>query len=598
MFELIKNDLESSFFSPIFRKISLFVGRVMLRRLLQQMRQAKSVNAHTLWKTVEKNQYTEFGQKHRFGSLLASPYTIKAYKEVVPLSTYRDYEEALARMQRGQQNVLVAEPLSSFTATSGTTGSAKLVPRTRTHQRIPTMIAGLINPATASGRFLKGVARGKGICLLTCSGSIGNTEAGIPVGEHSAMGMRRIAGIIPHLWCSPTEVFFLEDAPTARYLHALYGLCDRQAQYIAATYAPYTLQWMIDMEQRWSEAITDIECGTLSKNLILPPAIRQSLEARLTPNPTRAAELRAAAAQGFKGIVPRIWPQMAYVETVTTGSFAAYVPALSAYIGDIPLFSSFYGASESPIGVGLWPDRPRDYALLVGCAYYEFVPLADADQEQPKTVDLDFLIVGEFYEVVVTNFSGFYRYRMGDIVKVVGRYAETPILNFSHRRGTILNLAGERTTEAQIAIAITRLAETRSNEKESCLRDYTTAIDRSVNPPRYVFYIEPLGEPSPAAIAALDAEAQLLDTALSEANYSFQVQRRNGLIGKPQIKLLDPGSFNLLCERLALWNPKRNRNQLKVPRYMTDNQQLALLEEQAIAASSQARDREICRLMP
>jgi hypothetical protein len=599
MFGFVKNDLESSLFSPLFRKINLIVGRVMLRRLQRQMRRAKSVNARTLRKITKKNQYTEFGQRYWFDSLRASSDNINAYKKIVPLSSYQDYQEAIARMQWGEQNILVAEPLLNFAATSGTTGSAKLLPRTRSHQRIPTMIAGLINPATASDRFLKGVPRGKGICLLTCSSGIGNTETGIPIEEHSAMGMRRIAGIIPHLWCSPTEVFFLEDARTARYLHVLYGLRDRQAQYIGATYAPYVLQWLIDMEQRWSEAIADIEHGTLSENLVLPPTIRQSLGARLTPNPTRAAELRAAAAKGFKGIVPRIWPHMAYVETVTTGSFATYVPALRSYIDEIPLFSSFYGASESPIGVGLWPNRPGDYVLPAGCAYYEFIPLADIDSEHPKTVDLDALIVGESYEVVVTNFSGLYRYRMGDIVKVVGHYDEAPILNFSHRRSTILNLAGERTTEAHIQTAIARLAETRSNQKESCLRDYTTAIDLSVSPPCYIFYIELLADAPPAAIAALDKEAQLLDTALCNANYSFQVQRRDGLIGEPQIKILAPGSFNLLCEQLAIWNPQRNRNQLKVARYMTDIQQLALLEEQAIAASSQASDRqEGCHSMP
>ena len=585
----LKHSLDPSIFSPLLRQFGIFVGRLMLCRFHRQMRRAKEVNARTLRHIIEKNQHTEFGQRYGFSALLDNSHkshSIEAYKSTVPLSSYRDYEAEIERMKQGEQNILVAEPLISFTATSGTTGSAKLVPRTRTHQRIPTIIAGLMNPATASDRWLKGVRRGKGICLLTCAGTIGHTQAGMTIGEHSAMGMRRIAGMIPHLWCSPTEVFFLEDIPTARYLHALFGLRDRQAQYIGATYAPYALQWLVDMEHRWTELIADIECGKLSKNLVLPPAIRQSLEARLTPDPARADELRTAAAAGFNGIVSRIWSHMAYVETVTTGSFATYIPALRAYIGETPLFSSFYGASESPMGVGLWPDRPGDYALPVGYGYYEFVPLADVDREQPKTVDLDSLIVGESYEVVVTNFSGFYRYRMGDIIRVVGRYYETPILNFSCRRGTMLNLTGERTTEAHIKAAIDRLTDEWLKGVGSCLRDYTTAIDLSVNPPRYIFYLELLGDIiPPAAIATLEEGAQLLDKTLNNSNYGLQKQRNDGMVGKPLIVLLAPGSFDLLGKKLIDWSPERNRNQLKIPRHLSNKQQIALMESQVIAVS-------------
>jgi hypothetical protein len=120
----------------------------------------------------------------------------------------------------------------------------------------------------------------------------------------------------------------------------------------------------------------------------------------------------------------------------------------------------------------------------------------------------------------------------------------------------------------------------------SCLRDYTTALDLSANPPRYTFYLELLGDIIlPAAIATLDEGAQLLDTTLNNSNYGLQKQRNDGMVGKPQIELLAPGSFNLLCEKLIAWNPERNRNQLKIPRYLSDEQQIALMESQVIAAS-------------
>lgn len=41
--------------------------------------------------------------------------------------------------------------------------------------------------------------------------------------------------------------------------------------------------------------------------------------------------------------------------------------------------------------------------------------------------------VGGRYEVVVTNTSGFYRYRLGDIVEVVGFFYQVPLIDFLFR---------------------------------------------------------------------------------------------------------------------------------------------------------------------
>ena len=40
------------------------------------------------------------------------------------------------------------------------------------------------------------------------------------------------------------------------------------------------------------------------------------------------------------------------------------------------------------------------------------------EQDQPQSYGLDELVVGEYYEPVITNWAGLYRYRMGDLVRV------------------------------------------------------------------------------------------------------------------------------------------------------------------------------------
>ena len=51
--------------------------------------------------------------------------------------------------------------------------------------------------------------------------------------------------------------------------------------------------------------------------------------------------------------------------------------------------------------------------------FYEFLP-TDADDDFSKIVTIDQIETGKEYEVIVTNLSGFYRYRMRDAVKIAG----------------------------------------------------------------------------------------------------------------------------------------------------------------------------------
>jgi hypothetical protein len=39
----------------------------------------------------------------------------------------------------------------------------------------------------------------------------------------------------------------------------------------------------------------------------------------------------------------------------------------------------------------------------------------------------------KIYEVVITNSSGLYRYRMGDMIRVVGFHNKAPIVEFMYR---------------------------------------------------------------------------------------------------------------------------------------------------------------------
>jgi hypothetical protein len=577
---------DSSILSPLFRKLSILAGRIAVWRFHRQTRRARALNEHTLRSILAANQNTEFGRQHDFATALIAPQLASAYRSAVPLSIYEDYEGAIERIKNGETNILFADPLAGIAFTSGTTGPAKHIPVTRRNQSFPMLISSLMNPAICTQYFLGGEPRRKGICLLSFAGTSEVTDAGVRLGMGSTLGMQRMERIVSHIWCSPTEVYSLDNDRAAHYLHALYGLRDRRAQFISATFGPFVLQWLIAMQQRWDELMADIEHGTLTAELALPPEVRKKLETSMSPDPARATELREAAATGFAGILPRIWPGMRYVDTIVTGSFAIHEPALRTYLGNIPLYSAFHGATETTIGLGLWPNRPGDYTLYSGASYFEFIPLEETENKNPETVSIEALQSGASYEVVVTNFAGFYRYRMGDIVTIVDYYHDAPVMHFSHRRETVLDLAGERTTEAHAQAAVERLIKSWWGDLEIRLVDYTITADISTIPPRYVFYFEPLGKVIPVwDVETLHGAAIVLDRALREASQSYNNFRDRDMVGIPQIKLVSPGSFNQLFEYLLEQSQGRNRNQLKIPRSLSNPDHLKLMEAQVVRAS-------------
>ena len=81
--------------------------------------------------------------------------------------------------------------------------------------------------------------------------------------------------------------------------------------------------------------------------------------------------------------------------------------------------------------------------------------------------------VGGLYELVVTTLSGLYRYRIGDVVRVVRFHNSCPVIEFQYRQGQILNMRSEKTTETMMYDALTKVLL--GTREEPRLVDYTCA---------------------------------------------------------------------------------------------------------------------------
>ena len=74
---------------------------------------------------VTSAQYTEFGRQYGFSRL----FSVKAFKQAVPIHEYDDLKPWIERIMKGEQNILWNTPISWFAKSSGTTSEkSKFIP--------------------------------------------------------------------------------------------------------------------------------------------------------------------------------------------------------------------------------------------------------------------------------------------------------------------------------------------------------------------------------------------------------------------------------------------------------------------------------------
>ena len=82
------------------------------------------------------------------------------------------------------------------------------------------------------------------------------------------------------------------------------------------------------------------------------------------------------------------------------------------------------------LGVNKWPYKHISaYALLPESKFYEFIPLNQTESPDPEVLFTDEIEVNKHYETVITTGEGLYRYRLGDVIKVVEKSPEGPVID-------------------------------------------------------------------------------------------------------------------------------------------------------------------------
>lgn len=511
---------------------------------------AAQKNEQLLMEIIKKNIGTEYGKKYSFQSI-DSP---QKFKKTVPLTQYEDYKEYIDRMAKGEENILTSEKVEYFGVSSGTTGSQKLIPVTKSSRKAISGYMGLVTQGVLYENLSKKWTYGRGLNLIGMRGS-GETEGGIPICAGTAGGMKSMEKIFTYIWTTPVEILKQGEKFDVNYLHLLFALMDRNLMYLSAAFIPSILDLLRCLESKWPDLVEDIREGKISQKILLSDDLRNKLQKKIKPNPKRAGELEREFKNGMEGIVTRIWPKCTFVWSVSGAGFRMYLEKVKKYTSDLPIYCGTYAATEGLIGVELGLNKAT-YVAAPKSVYYEFIHEDDWDGKNISTYSLEELKVGEKYEVVITNSAGFYRYRLGDVVKVVGYCGKAPEFQFLYRKNQLISINAEKTSEQAVHQAITETFKNLGIE----LVDYTVMADIDTSPGRYVFFAEVNN------IENLDKDKaeKILDIKLGTANPRYEQFRKSMKIGHVSLELVKPGTFDSL--KVLLVSKGASRNQVKIPR--------------------------------
>ncbi|MBR1442523.1 MAG: GH3 auxin-responsive promoter family protein [Firmicutes bacterium] len=497
------------------------------------------VQKKLLMELLEENKNTEYGKKYGFDKINS----IEEYQNRVPVTEYDDYTEYIDRMTNdGEEGLISNKKPVWYNKTSGTVGEPKKIPYTQaTRDRFNRYSLGFqsailykeIGEKYFGGRFLN---------LIRCGGVITKLPDGTPFGPISEASLRPYIDRWEHIYSVPSEATFAPKGTDTGYLNARYALCDKDINNINCSFTGFLLDFCRYIEKNRKLLVNDIEKGIIDESIELPDDIRKKLTANLTPMPERAAQLKSIFEEGFESpFIPKVWKKLSYVVGGASAGFARYTKEIrERYLGDdIAFYYRGISASEGiftvPLGLAA-----NESALIPDSLFYEFISLSD---ENAQPVTMDKLETGKEYELVITNHSGFYRYRMKDVMRVTGFHNSVPLVEFLYRIDKTVSLMGEKTTE----LALRTAAERTAAECGFLLLDSSVYPD--TDEVRYVYIMEIDRVPS-----GLTEEKILacLENNLSQANPSYGEKIQSGLIKPAKLLFAQPETYVLYKEMMLM----------------------------------------------
>ncbi|MEO6406402.1 MAG: GH3 auxin-responsive promoter family protein [Ferruginibacter sp.] len=499
------------FLSPVISRLA----RMRLWRIENWVNHPVAAQREVLQGLVSSAQYTVFGKQYHFNKL----FSVKQFKQQVPIHEYDDLKPYIQRMMEGEENVLWNSPVKWFAKSSGTTSDKS--------KYIPVSDESLQdNHFQASKDVLTSYYKNFPSSDLLTGKSL------VVGGSH--------------------QVSTLQD-------DIQYG--DLSAVLMQNT--PFWGQWIrtpelsIALMDEWEEKIEKLALTTAEENVTSLAGVPTWTLILLK----RILELKQ------KNTIREVWPNL---ELYIHGgvSFVPYREQFEKIIGAPINYLEIYNASEGFIAGQECPGEEGMTLFTEHGIFYEFMPVEEYGKPEPETVGLKDVILHKNYALIISTNGGLWRYLIGDTIQFtsINPYR----IKVSGRLKHYMNAFGEEVIVDNSDRAIAMASE----KTNAVVNEYTAApvyfSERSNGAHEWLIEFD-------KAPADMKQFIVALDEALKSINSDYEAKRyKNIALRLPIVHKTAAGSFKK-------WLKQKGKigGQHKVPRL--SNERIVLDEIKILA---------------
>ena len=326
---------------------------------------SEELQQKTLIHLIHKAKHTLWGTEHHFEEIK----DYQSFCKHLSVNTYEELKPYISRMQEGEKNILWPGTIKWYAKSSGTTNDkSKFIPVSKDNLK-DTHYQGGFDAVTMyltnnpNSQFFSGKA-----LILGGSHSPNYNIANSLVGDLSAILIENASRFVNHFRIPKKEIALLNDFEEKR------------------------------------EKIANAAIKENITNLSGVPSWMLSVL-------TRALEITG------KEHLNEIWPNL---EVFFHGG-VAFTPYREQYQHLIPTgnmhYMETYNASEGFFGLQTDLNDPAMTLMIDYGVFYEFIPMEDIEQPNPRVVPLWGVEVGKNYAIVISTSSGLWRYMIGDTVR-------------------------------------------------------------------------------------------------------------------------------------------------------------------------------------
>ena len=393
-----------------------FLARLRYNRIHNWINHPAAAQREVLQSLISDAQYTVFGKQYNFAKM----FTVKEFKERVPLSDYEQMSPYIERMMKGEENVLWNTPVSWFAKSSGTSNDkSKFIPVSEESLKE--------NHFKASKDVLT-----KYYNNFPSSNLL--TGKSLVVG-----GSHQISQLSEDIQCGDLSAVLMQNSP-------FWGQWLR------------TPELSIALLDEWENKIEQLAQATSVENVTMLAGVPTWTLLLLK----RILEITQ------KQTIKEVWPNL---ELYINGgvSFVPYRKQFETIIGKKINYLEIYNASEGFIA---GQEKPDDDGMLLFTEhgiFYEFMPLEEYKKTNPKTISLKAVQLHKNYAIVISTTGGLWRYIIGDTVEFTSLNPYK--IKITGRLKHYMNAFGEEVIvdNADVAIAAAAL------KTNAIVKDYTAA---------------------------------------------------------------------------------------------------------------------------